>query len=81
MFLESRLSRSLSLASRIIFKYSNDVVEAGQKLVEIGADELVDGGFWILPLNEMGKQFFSPNFKLITGYCNLEKSADFYSIV
>ena len=81
--MDSRLGRSLSVAVRLAATSSADELEIGSKLTEMGADELVDGGFLILHSNQPGFQYFSPKFKFITGYSKkeLKSPVDFYNII
>jgi len=43
-----------------------DVLELGEKLVSMGLDDTVDGGFWIWDI-KTGVEFFSPNFRASLG--------------
>lgn len=42
------------------------VLELGAKLVSLGLDDLVDGGFWIWDI-KTGVEFYSPNFRKSLG--------------
>lgn len=57
------------LKSHIILSKSKDktVIEIGKELLELGADSLVDGGFWIWKINTEN-EFYSPNFRHCLGF-------------
>lgn len=43
-------------------------IEIGKGLMDVGADDLVDGGFWILGLNNSKEEFYSDNYIKSMGY-------------
>ena len=81
--MKDKINKSLSVAARIALLNSNDIKKVGSKLSKLGADELADGGFWILPLNESNDQYLSPKFRFITGYekDGLRGKIDFYNLI
>jgi PAS domain-containing protein len=45
----------------------SDVIALGENLVNYGADNLSNGGFWIMDLNS-DVEFYSPNFRKSLGF-------------
>jgi len=52
------------------------VLQLGDKLAALGADDIVTGGFWIMDCNS-DSEYYSPNFRASLGY---EDEQDFPSI-
>lgn len=69
---------NIILKSHVILSKSTDksIFEIGEELIELGADNMVDGGFWILDI-ENNVEFYSPNFRNVLGF---EEEEDFPSV-
>lgn len=63
-----RNNTDIILKAAAYFSDSEDIYEMGRDLVEAGADDLADGGFWILDLSSNGNEFYSPNYIKSVGY-------------
>jgi len=57
-------------------KGRQNVLDIGKELIDLGTDELVPAGFWIMDL-ETEEMYYSPNFRQTLGYAN---EADFPSL-
>ena len=75
MTLDNRTRKSFSLASRMIPKQYKDAKKIGNKLAQIGADGLVDGGFVVI----LDNVYVSQKFKLITGFNNSVTDSELYA--
>lgn len=76
---EQRFRKSFQLAARMITRNCEDTIQIGHKLTEVGADELVAGGYVIL---SDSKIYISPKFGLISGYGKgLGSSSEFLSLI
>lgn len=51
----------------LIIDINNDVFNIGKELMDSGADELTDGGFWIWDIESMD-EFYSVNFRKSLGF-------------
>jgi PAS domain-containing protein len=66
----------LKSAIFISSKYNDDVNDIGNKLVDVGSDDLTSGGFWIWDV-ENNTEFYSDKFRKVLGF---EGEYDFPSI-